>query len=192
MTGQSGTGGVGFEAQLAPLWARARGGDDAAYRAALTVIAARLRSYLRPRMAGLPDDVEDLVQEILLAIHLKRATHDPALPVSNWLHAIARYRLTDLYRRRGRRGPPPEGLDGIEVAAPEGAEGAQAMTARRDLAHLLGTLPDGQRIAIELVKVEGLSTEEAAARMGITVTSLKVRVHRGLQRLMQAVAGDAR
>lgn len=180
----------GFESRLAPLWRAARGGDEAAYRAALTLISARLRAYFRPRMAGLPDDLEDMVQETLLAIHLKRSTHDPALPVSNWLHAVARYRLTDLYRRRGRRGVP-ETLDGMEIEAPPDSEGVEAASARRDLGRLLGTLPDGQRVAIELVKVEGYSTEEAAARMGITVTTLKVRVHRGLQRLMQAVRAEA-
>jgi RNA polymerase sigma-70 factor (ECF subfamily) len=180
--------GKGFEARLAPLWAAARAGDDSAYRDALTLIADRLRAYYRARMGGLPDDVEDMVQETLLAIHLKRGTHDPSLPVSNWLHAVARYRLTDLYRRRGRRGPPPDPLDDADAVAPEGAEETAARMARRDLGRLLGTLPEPQRRAIELVKVEGLSTEEAAGQMGITVTALKVRVHRGLQRLMAAVA----
>jgi RNA polymerase sigma-70 factor (ECF subfamily) len=181
-------GGEGFEARLAPLWAAARAGDEAAYRAALTLIADRLRAYYRARMGGLPDDVEDMVQETLLAVHLKRGTHDPALPVSNWLHAVARYRLTDLYRRRGRRGPPPESLDDSDAVAHEGAESATAAIARRDLGRLMQTLPEPQRRAIELVKVDGLSTEEAAGQMGITVTALKVRVHRGLQRLMSAVA----
>lgn len=179
----------GFETRLAPLWHAGTKGDEAAYRAALLLIAARLRSYFRPRMAGLPDDVEDLVQETLLAIHLKRATHDPRLPVSNWLHAVARYRLTDVYRRRGRRGVP-DSLDGIDVEAPPDAGGVEASSARRDLGKLLCTLPDGQRKAIELVKLEGWSTEEAAQRMGITVTTLKVRVHRGLQRLMATVGAE--
>ena len=180
----------GFEERLRPLWSRARDGDDAAYRAALVLIAARLRAYYRTRMAGMPDDVEDMVQETLLAIHLKRATHDPALPVSNWLHAIARYRLTDLYRRRGRRAEVSMDDDMGEFEAPEDSGSVGAATARRDLSTLLATLPDGQRQAIELVKVEGYSTEEAATRMGITVTSLKVRVHRGLQRLMAAVGSQ--
>lgn len=179
----------GFEARLAPLWAAARAGDEAAYRAALALIAERLRAYYRARMGGLPDDVEDMVQETLLAIHLKRGTHDPALPVSNWLHAVARYRLTDLYRRRGRRGPPPEPLEDVDaVAVIGGADSTDAAMARRDLGRLMATLPEAQRQAIALVKVNGLSTEEAAGQMGITVTALKVRVHRGLQRLMAVVA----
>lgn len=181
----------GFEERLRPLWSRARDGDEAAYRAALSLIAVRLRAYYRPRMAGMPDDVEDMVQETLLAIHLKRATHDPALPVSNWLHAVARYRLTDLYRRRGRRAEVALDEDMGHFEAPEDAGSVAAVTARRDLSSLLATLPEGQRRAIELVKVQGYSTEEAAVQMGITVTSLKVRVHRGLQRLMSAVGAQS-
>jgi RNA polymerase sigma-70 factor (ECF subfamily) len=178
-----------FEDALRPLWSAARQGDAASYRAALTLIAGRLRSYYGRRLSGQPDGVEDLVQETLLAVHLKRDTHDPALPVSNWLHAIARYRLTDHWRRQGRRGTVE--LDEGLHEAPEGAEGVAAAVARRDLRALLRTLPDGQRQAIELVKVEGFSTEEAAARMGITATALKVRVHRGLARLM-ALTGAGR
>jgi RNA polymerase sigma-70 factor, ECF subfamily len=164
-------------------------GDEAAYRAALSMIAARLRAYFRPRLAGLPEDVEDLVQETLLAIHLKRGTHDPALPVSNWVYAIARYRLTDLYRRRGRRGSP-QVLDGMDIAADDGSDGVAASFARRDLGRMLDSLPTGQRQAIELVKVQGLSTAEAAEAMGITIVSLKVRVHRGLQQLMQVARAE--
>jgi RNA polymerase sigma-70 factor, ECF subfamily len=178
-----------FEDQLAPLWAAARAGDGVAYKAALALMAGRLRAYYGRRLQGQPEETEDLVQETLLAIHLKRDTHDPALPVSNWLHAIARYRLTDHWRRQGRR--VTEELDDGLHEAPPGSDGAEAAVARRDLGTLLATLPDAQREAIELVKVQGFSTEEAAARMGITVTTLKVRVHRGLQRLMDRVGGRA-
>lgn len=181
------TTGEGFEGRLAPLWAAARGGDEAAYRAALALMAERLRAYYRRRLPAAPEEAEDLVQETLLAIHLKRDTHDPALPVANWLHAIARYRLADHWRRKGRR--PSEALED-DLPDDEGvAEGAGAAMARRDLGRLMATLPDGQRQAIDLVKVQGYSTEEAAARMGITAGTLKVRVHRGLMRLMAQVAG---
>ncbi|MGB5733032.1 MAG: RNA polymerase subunit sigma, partial [Thiohalocapsa sp.] len=61
-----------FEAKLLPLWTRAQAGDEAAYRQALVCIAERLRGFLRRRMQSLPDELEDLVQETLLAIHLQR------------------------------------------------------------------------------------------------------------------------
>lgn len=71
-----------FEAALKPLWLRAQAGDEAAYREALLRIAARLRGYFARRLAALPEDVEDLVQETLLALHQQRGTYEPALPVS--------------------------------------------------------------------------------------------------------------
>lgn len=92
-----------FETGLLPLWLLAQGGDEAAYREALARIAARLRRFFARRLQALPDEVEDLVQETLLALHLQRGTWDPGFPVSSWVHAIARHKLVDLFRRRGRR-----------------------------------------------------------------------------------------
>lgn len=170
-----------FEAALAPLWAAAQRGDEAAYRESLRRIAIRLRGWLRRRMQSLPDEVEDLVQETLLAIHLQRGTYDPQVPVSRWVLAIARHKLIDLWRRRGRREARHDSLDDV-------AEGALPAVwdeppVQRDLATLLGALPQAQRDAITMTKLEGLSTAEASQRTGVSVSALKVRVHRGLKRL---------
>ncbi len=176
-----------FESGLKPLWLRAQAGDEAAYREALRRIATRLRAYLRRRMAGVPDEVEDLVQETLLALHLQRGTYDPALPVSAWVLAIARHKLVDLWRRRGRRDDLHDALDDVDeqalVAAPADGE------AGRDLERLLQALPQAQRLAIVLTKVEGLSVAEAAGRTGASVAAIKVQVHRGLRRLAELVKG---
>ena len=171
-----------FESGLKPLWLRAQAGDEAAYREALSRIATRLRRYFMRRLFALPDDVEDLVQETLLALHQQRGTYDPGLPVSAWVHAIARHKLVDLLRRRGRREALNEPLDELAedqylAAAPD------EQPARRDLALLLATLPAAQRLAIVLTKIEGLSVAEAARRGGVSVSALKVQVHRGLKRL---------
>ena len=93
-----------FESDIRPLWALAQAGDEGAYRQALERMARRLRAYYRRRMPNLLDDVEDLVQETLLAVHLQRGTYDPSFAVSAWFTAIARHKLIDLWRRRGRRG----------------------------------------------------------------------------------------
>jgi len=175
-----------FEAALRPLWLRAQAGDEAAYREALARMAVRLRAYFTRRLFAWPDEVEDLVQETLLALHLQRGTYDPALPVSAWMHAIARHKLVDLLRRRGRHEALHESLDEIDddrhpAAAPD------AQPARRDLARLLQALPAAQRRAIEWTKIEGLSVVEAAARGGVSVAALKMQVHRGLKRLAALV-----
>lgn len=177
-----------FESALKPLWLRAQSGDDAAYRRCLSMLADRLRGYLKRRLSGVPDELEDLVQETLLALHLQRGTYDPSLPVSAWAVAIARHKLVDLWRRRGRRDDLHDTIDDVDeqllVAAPD--DGG----ARRDLALLLQDLPEAQRQAIVLTKLEGLSVAEAASRTGASESAIKVQVHRGLKRLAALVRRD--
>ena len=174
-----------FESTLKPLWLRAQTGDEAAYRQAPGLLAGRLRGYLRRRLAAFPDEVEDLVQETLLALHLQRGTYDPALPVSAWAVAIARHKLVDLWRRRGRRDDRHEAIDDVDerlLASDPGDGGA-----RRDLEILLQELPQAQQMAIVLTKLEGLSVAEAATRTGASESAIKVQVHRGLKRLAALV-----
>ncbi len=148
----------------------------------------RLRAYLKRRLSAFPDEVEDLVQETLLALHLQRGTYDPALPVSAWAVAIARHKLVDLWRRRGRRDNLHDAIEDVDeqlLVADRGDGGA-----RRDLAILLKDLPDAQRQAIVLTKLEGLSVAEAAAQTGASESAIKVQVHRGLKRLAALVRRD--
>ncbi len=174
-----------FESGLKPLWLRAQSGDEAAYRDCLQRIAVRLRAFLRRRMQSLPDEVEDLVQETLLALHTQRGTYDPTLPVSAWVLAIARHKLVDLWRRRGRQDALHDPLDDVDEALL--AAVADEGQAQRDLDRLLSTLPEAQRVAILLTKVEGLTVAEAAQRTGASESAIKVQVHRGLKRLASLV-----
>ena len=176
-----------FETRLGPTWRRAQAGDDDAYRVALRMIAGRLRAYLRRRLPAWPDDVEDLVQETLLAIHLQRGTWEPSLPLRAWLFAIARHKLVDMWRRRGRRAAELTALDDLgEDEQPAAADDEEGL-ARRDLGVLLQSIPVAQRDAIMLTKIEGLSIAEAAHRTGASVAAIKVQVHRGLRRLAELV-----
>ena len=174
-----------FESGLKPLWTRAQAGDETAYREALRRIADRLRRFLRGRMQSVPDDVEDLVQETLLALHLRRDSYDPALPVTSWVFATARHKLVDLWRRRGRHEALHDPIEDLEDAdmpvAPDGG------SAQRDLGLLLEGLPTAQRRAIVMTKIEGLSVAEAAQRTGASESAIKVQVHRGLKRLAALV-----
>jgi RNA polymerase sigma-70 factor (ECF subfamily) len=178
-----------FEAKLHPLWLRAQAGDEVAYRQALACIADRLRGFLRRRMQSLPDELEDLVQETLLAIHLQRGTYDAAVPVSRWALAIARHKLIDLWRRRGRREALHDPLD--ELAERDQPAVHEEPSAQRDLATLMAELPEAQQQAIALIKLEGLSVAEASQRTGVSASALKVQVHRGLKRLADLVRKTA-
>lgn len=174
-----------FEHTLKPLWLLAQDGDEVAYKQCLSLLSGRLRAYLRRRLSAQPDDVEDLVQETLLALHLQRGTYDPSLPVSAWAVAIARHKLIDVWRRRGRRDAWHDAIEDVDEAllANEPDDGG----ARRDLAVLLSDLPEAQRQAIVLTKLEGLSVAEAAASTGASESAIKVQVHRGLKRLAELV-----
>jgi RNA polymerase sigma-70 factor (ECF subfamily) len=174
-----------FEAALQPIWARAHAGDEAAYRLALRIIATRLRSYLRRRMQSLPDEVEDLVQETLLAIHIHRGTYDPEVPAARWVLAIARHKLIDLWRRRGRRDALHDSLD--DLADADQPAVSDELPTRRDVETLLAKLPAAQRTAITLIKLDGMSVAEASLLSGVSVAALKVQVHRGLKRLAALV-----
>ena len=178
-----------LEPRLRGLWVCAQSGDEAAYRSALTLAAARLRGYFLRRMRTQPDDVEDLVQETLLTLHLQRATYDPALPLTAWLHAIARHKYIDFLRRHGRSAALHDSIDDVNETLLPGVE--HDFTARRDIGKLLDRLPAEQRQAILDTKIEGLSVAEAAARSGASASAVKVRVHRGLQRLATWLRSEA-
>lgn len=155
--------------------------DAAAYQRFLKELSAHLRAFLRRRLAQWPDEVEDLVQETLLAVHNQRHTYRPDMPVTAWAHAIARYKLIDWLRSHAvkeGRNDPLDDADGLFASSD-----SEAAEARRDLGQLLRTLPDKQRLPIEYVKLEGLSVVETARLTGLSESAVKVGVHRGLKAL---------
>jgi len=175
------------EARLRDLLVRGLAGDATAYHEFLKDLSAHLRAFLKRRLASLPDDVEDLVQETLLAVHNQRHTYAADQPLTSWVHAIARYKLVDLFRRRAGREALNDGLDdGLEVFA---ASDTESNDARRDVAKLLQQLPDRHRLPIQYVKLEGLSVVEAAQKCGMSESALKVGVHRGLKALALLIKG---
>ena len=169
------------EERLRELLVRGLAGDAGAYRAFLAKLSAHLRAFFRRRMSGLPDDVEDLVQETLLAVHNQRHTYYTGQPLTAWVYAIAKYKLVDLLRRRAGRELRNDPLDDeLDVLAHNDAE---ATAARLDLAQLLMRLPDRQRLPIVCMKLEGMSVVEAARATGMSESAVKVGVHRGLRAL---------
>ena len=162
-------------------------GNAAAYHAFLKALSEHLRAFLRRRLSGLPDEVEDLVQETLLAVHNQRHTYDAKQPLTAWVHAIARYKMIDLLRRRGSRDALNDPLDD-ELAVFTHSD-VDAADARRDLDKLLERLPDRQRLPIVHMKLEGLSVVEVAKLTGMSESAVKVGVHRGLKALAAMIRG---
>lgn len=177
------------EERLRSLLIRGLAGDATAYHIFLGELAAHLRSFLRRRLARLPEEVEDLVQELLLAIHNQRHTYDPEQPLTAWVRAIARYKLIDLLRRRSRSDLLHDPLDEEEELF--AAADAGAAEARYDVAKLLQELPDRQRLPILYVKIEGGSVADTAKRTGMSESAVKVGIHRGLKALAAKIRSDA-
>ncbi|HEX4294680.1 MAG TPA: sigma-70 family RNA polymerase sigma factor [Rhizomicrobium sp.] len=165
------------EPRLKALMVAALDGDASAYRALLSALVPHLRAYFARRLSHA--EAEDLVQETLIAIHTKRATYDRTLPFTAWLHAVARYKLIDHFRRaRLRRTLPLEEADSVLAE-----ENGESVTARRDVEKLLAALPENKRRLVRQVKIEGLSTAEAAEASAMSQSAVKVGVHRALKTL---------
>lgn len=174
------------EAHLRALLLQGLAGDEAAHRAFLTEAAALLRAFFRARLRGRNEDAEDLVQETLVALHTRRESYDPNYPLTAWLYAIARYRLIDFLRRAKHR--THASLDGVDVGEPD--PDYEASDAKRDVATLLAKLPEKQRTAIRLVKLEEKSVREAARETGLTESDIKISIHRGLKALMRLMVQE--
>lgn len=156
-------------------------GDERAYQQFLSALGAHLRAFFRKRLFQLPDEVEDLVQETLLAVHTRRHTYKTDQPLTAWMHTIARYKLIDFLRARSRQDALNDPLeDDLHVFA---AAEFEALDARRDLQTLLQTLPARHRTALRMMKIEGASAAETASAMGMSEVAVKVSVHRSLKAL---------
>ena len=172
------------EAELRDLMGRGLDGDRAAWRALLIAMRDALTPFYRKRLGGCPADTDDLVQECLIALHTKRATFDRSASFTAWAYAIARYKLIDYLRRRGRTPSAP-----LEGAASLFAEHTVEDGAiRRDVSKLLAILPPRQRRLIEDVRIGGYTFAEAAARNGLTEGAAKVSVHRSMKVLASSVS----
>lgn len=172
------------ESSLKPLFVAGLAGDGAAYAAFLTRLAVHLRGFYRRQGADVAMIAEDLVQEVLLSVHLKRGTWLASEPLLPWLIAIARHKAIDWRRSRGRRIQP---LSFDEVVEPAGENPAETAGIARDLDGLLDTLPERQAAAMRLVRIEGFTMAEAARRTGQTEGAVKVGMHRALKALQTLV-----
>ncbi|MDH5834608.1 sigma-70 family RNA polymerase sigma factor [Luteimonas kalidii] len=157
-------------------------GDQAAYATLLHGLDGWLRSYFRSRLPAAA--VDDAVQEALIAVHEKRHTYRPGLPVLPWVAAIARYKWIDWLRALPRNEDPLlDELADIPRDAP-----AQAVV---DLEALLARLKPAQARVIRLVKLQGFSVAEASRRTGQSESLVKVNIHRGLALLSRQVRDAA-
>jgi RNA polymerase sigma factor (sigma-70 family) len=157
-------------------------GDTAAYRKFLQAATPHLRSIAIRRCAQMGAqraDAEDVLQDVLLAIHLKRGTWDPSRPIGPWLAAIVRNKVIDSFRRRGRHIDVPiddviDTLRAEETLPDADSQGIERMVAQ---------LKPGQRDVVMAISIEGASVRQAAERLNLSEGAVRVALHRALKSL---------
>jgi RNA polymerase sigma-70 factor, ECF subfamily len=157
-------------------------GDNAAYHRLLKAVTPVLRAAARRGLAraGQPVDLsEDIVQDILLAVHLKRHTWDADAPFAPWLFAIARNKLIDALRRRGRR----IFVDIDDFAETLSGEPAAETVPANEIAAQLQSLPARQREVLQSIAVDCASIKDTAAKFAMSEGAVRVALHRALANL---------
>lgn len=161
-------------------------GDLGAATAIIQLISPMLYRFFASQAVSRLD-ADDLLQETWLRIHKVRHTYRPGEPAIAWFYAIARHVRIDHYRRTMRTAIREREIDGIAATA----ELAPAAGSNDDLEALLAPLSSGEREVLEMLKVEGLSLEEAARATSSTVGSVKQKAHRAYRKLRE-VFGSGR
>lgn len=178
---------------LGRLMQAAQTGNEAAYLNLLKQISSVVRSAVRRQARGLQHaDIEDIVQDVLVSVHLVRATYDPSRPFLPWLLTIVHNRLIDRYRKLTRQATK-ERLFG-ETAGSSRVDafdlGTDAYGDEVLLQRAIRALPKAQRQAIELVKLREMSLKDAADQTGTTVGNMKVVVHRAIKNLRKKMGAS--
>jgi len=174
------------ELQWADLMRAANRGDTDAYRHLMAAIAPALRGFARRAFArsGLGvDEVEDAVQETLLALHLKRHTWDERQPLVPWVKAIARNKVIDALRRRGGSTHIP--LDELSdtLADDRNSDSGQAA----DIANAVSHLKERDRQIVVAMSIEGASARDVAQRLAMSEGAVRVALHRALKALAKTL-----
>ena len=170
------------ENEWSQLMRAAINGDGAAYQKLLNELSRVLRASVRRGLGGAalqPSDAEDVVQEVVLAIHLKRHTWDQSKPIGPWIMAIRRNKMIDEIRRRGRRTEVPiEGmLDFLEAGGQDDAIHAY------DAGRVLNGLKGKNRDIVQAIAIDGHTAKDVAKRLGMTEIAVRVSLHRSLKTL---------
>lgn len=158
----------------------ANAGDGRAFARFLTLVEPTLRGIIRARGGALAaDQHEDILQDVLLAIHLKRHTWRSDCPVRPWLYAVARHKVIDAFRRRGAHIHLP--IEDVDHLLSQ--EATQTSLAARDTDRLLAGIDDRSAALVRAVALEGETAEEVGARLGLTAGAARVALHRAMKRL---------
>lgn len=165
------------------VWMKAaQSGDKKAYNTLLSAIAPALRRFVQGRIFN-TDAIEDIVQEILMAIHKSRHTYDISQPFERWMYGVARYKMIDYLRKMTRHTKKEILSDTCETFLPQPSNSNTEGVLSQDLETAMGQLPDKQRKIINLMKIDGFSIAETAEKMAMSESAVKVAAHRGYKKM---------
>ncbi|WP_343073348.1 RNA polymerase sigma factor [Pyxidicoccus fallax] len=161
-------------------------GDSGAFDALFQRYARPVHGYLT-RLTGSASSAEDLVQLTFLSLVRARGRFLAGSRFKPWLYAIATNAARDSQRRNRRPEElTPEGE--LPASIPDDAPGPRDSGLEQAVQRALAQLPEGQRVPILLHRFEGMSFAEIADAMGLTESAVKVRAHRGYERLRELLA----
>ncbi len=168
------------------LMQRAQGGDAAAYRRLLSEMTPAIKRFLKTRYFS-GDHIEDICQEVLLAIHASRHTYRPEQPFQNWMYGIARHKMIDYMRKQIRQNNNEISDEELVTFLADKTNNPEEALSAKDLEKALDQLQGKQREILLLTKVEGYSMAETAKKMGMSETAVKVTAHRAYKKLKLAL-----
>lgn len=165
------------------LASKAQKGDAAAYRALLSELVPVIRRNIAKSLPN-THAIDDVVQEVLISVHKALQTYDAKRPFGPWLYSIIQFRKTDFLRQHYAQNEggrvsldDPDTPDYLISEGPEGTV--------KDIEDAFASLPTQQQKVVELMKIKGYSAEEVSQETGMSVSAVKVSVHRALQKLKE-------
>ena len=155
---------------------QAQGGDSASYEQLLLTIAPLMRTFISRRVSN-QEDVDDIVQNSLLAVHHASHTYNTERSFTGWMFAIVRHKLNDFLRSHYRQSDLVDhSVDGEDIVATYSV--TNLPTSSEDLLEVINDLPERQRHIVTMLKIEGYSIQEVARRFNMSESAVKVSAHR--------------
>ena len=180
------TGKTPYEVQLA-LWCdAANAGDKAAYRKLLTEISSILRGYFLKRGVSVTD-ADDVIQEILISVDKARHTYDANRPFMPWLFAIVRFRFADHWRKHYAKKVPTLDIHELQSQIPDESV-TQDDPLPEGMEEAVQHLPEKKKRILFLLHYEGYTAKEAAEKLGMKESAVKVAAHRIYKQLREQFA----
>lgn len=166
--------------KLKEIFLKANKGDNKAYAIFLGEIQKLALSFVAYKISDVSVR-EDIVQEILISIHQARHTFDPNKEIKPWVYAIFNYRVLDHLRKKYRN------LEDTLENLPENSEIENDVTKSIETNELISKallcLNEKQRKVLTLAKAQGYTSAEIALEMGLSVSAVKVMIHRSIQKI---------